>query len=116
MEIIQYTLITLTTIAGLFLGALISWLATDERQLSKKYLALAVLPITPEITYAILGIIFALFSDSAFFSITASIIFLYNIPTGSNIFVEKKQNKLVTTSGTFILCAFVTKLVTTFLF
>lgn len=116
MEIIQYTLITLTTIAGLFLGALISWLATDEIKLSKKYLALAVLPITPEITYAVLGIIFALFSNSTFFSITASIIFLYNIPAGSNLFVEKKQNKLVTAGVAFIVSAFVTKLVTTFLF
>ncbi|MBI4141489.1 hypothetical protein HY484_01035 [Candidatus Woesearchaeota archaeon] len=103
MEITQYLLFTITTISGIFAGRIITLLTKDEQKNLQKYFHKIVLPFGQEKVFTTLGIIFAFFSPSKYFFLTAVLIFLYSIPVGSSLSAKNKE--LLKTAGIFVLAA-----------
>lgn len=112
----QYLLLNITAAFGLLIGLLVSFLANDERIASKKYLRFFVIPIPQYVVCAVLGIIFAISSMTNYFFLVISLIFLYSIPTGSFLFVNKKTKELIFAFAAFVASSIIINLFTTFLF
>lgn len=110
MEIVQYILISITTILGLGFGVLVSYLTPDEQKSAQKYFRKIILPFAQEKVFATLGILFALSSLSRYFFLATVIIFLYSIPVASFLFSNKKNKELVKAARTFILAAVAVRL------
>ena len=94
MEIIQYTLFSITTILGLFLGALISYLTPNEQESAKKYFRRIILPLRQEKVFVLLGFLFAFLSPSQYLFLTATLVFLYSIPVGSLLYSQKNKKSM----------------------
>ena len=102
MEIIQYILLSITTIAGLIAGTIISFLAKDERKPSEKYFKKIIPKIRTEIIQAISAIIFITASYTDYFFIITVILLIYNTVLGSLLYVEKRTKETIISSIIFI--------------
>lgn len=117
MEIIQYTLFSITTILGLFLGALISYLTPAEHLMLKRILSYLRIPhFDDEAIFGIAGLIFAGFSFGQYLFVYAAIVFLYALAYGSLLFITKEKRNLFKVAFAFVIAAVIGRLVTTFLF
>lgn len=109
MEITQFIMLSAATMLGLLAGTIISWIAKDEQSKARKYLGKIIIERQQKI-FSTLGLVFAFMSQTKYFLLTSTIIFLYSILAGSFLFVEKKHKEIIASAAYFVLIAIVFKL------